>query len=72
MASAHGLPGGPPRATTAMSSAAAMGAAAAHGPAAAPVRPAAERIAELEELRRRGLLSDAEYADKRAEILRSL
>jgi hypothetical protein len=35
-------------------------------------RPAAERLAELEDLRRRGLLSEAEYEGKREEILRSL
>ena len=35
-------------------------------------RSAADRLADLEELRRRGLVSDAEYAAKREEIVRSL
>jgi uncharacterized membrane protein YdbT with pleckstrin-like domain len=38
---------------------------------AAP-RPAAERLAELEEVRRKGLVSEREYAAKREEIVRSL
>ena len=64
MAGAQGLAAGPARAVP--------------PPAGAPAetasgdRSAADRMAELEELRRRGLLSDAEYGDKRAEILRSL
>jgi membrane protein YdbS with pleckstrin-like domain len=40
-------------------------------PAAAPP-PAAQRLAELEDLRTRGLLSTEEYARKREEILKSL
>jgi len=40
--------------------------------AASPARPAGERLAELEEMRRRGLISDAEYQAKRAEILAAL
>jgi uncharacterized membrane protein YdbT with pleckstrin-like domain len=35
-------------------------------------RTAADRLAELDELRRRGLLSEQEYANKRAEILNGL
>jgi uncharacterized membrane protein YdbT with pleckstrin-like domain len=35
-------------------------------------RSAAERLAELEELRQRGMVDDAEYQQKRAEILRSV
>jgi uncharacterized membrane protein YdbT with pleckstrin-like domain len=40
--------------------------------AASPSRPAADRLAELDEMRRRGLISDAEYEAKRAEILSAL
>lgn len=40
--------------------------------ASPPSRPAAERLAELEEMHRRGLLSEAEYQAKRAEILAAL
>jgi membrane protein YdbS with pleckstrin-like domain len=40
-------------------------------PAAGP-RPAAQRLAELEDLRTRGLLSTEEYARKREEMLKSL
>ena len=40
--------------------------------APADTRSAADRLADLEELRRRGLLDDAEYAAKRAEILRGV
>jgi uncharacterized membrane protein YdbT with pleckstrin-like domain len=41
-------------------------------PAGAPVPDAAARLAELEELRRRGLVSDQEYRAKRAAILERL
>jgi membrane protein YdbS with pleckstrin-like domain len=41
-------------------------------PAAAAGPPAAQRLAELEDLRTRGLLSTEEYARKREEILKSL
>jgi hypothetical protein len=34
--------------------------------------PVVDAMAQLDELRRRGLLSDAEYEDKRAEVLRRL
>ena len=35
-------------------------------------RPAAERLAELEELRRKGLIAEEEYARKRSEIIDGL
>jgi membrane protein YdbS with pleckstrin-like domain len=47
------------------------GALASTAPATAPP-PAAQRLAELEDLRTRGLLSTEEYARKREEILKSL
>ena len=47
------------------------GAPASAAPAAAPP-PAAQRLAELEDLRTRGLLSTEEYSRKREEILKSL
>lgn len=41
-------------------------------PASPPARSSADRLAELEEMRRRGLLSADEYQAKRAEILAGL
>lgn len=36
------------------------------------VRPPAERLAELDELRRKGLITENEYQMRRAEVLRSI
>jgi cytochrome c-type biogenesis protein CcmI len=38
----------------------------------ATARPARARLAELAELKAQGLISDAEYAEKRREIVKSL
>ncbi|GAB2529573.1 SHOCT domain-containing protein [Paramicrobacterium agarici] len=39
---------------------------------APPVRTTEQRLAELDELRQRGVVSDVEYAQKREQILREL
>lgn len=73
MAGVDGLAAAPARAVGAAGAAPSYAPVAARPePAAAPGRSAADRMDELEELRRRGLLDDAEYAAKREEILRSL
>lgn len=73
MAGVHALASAPARAAGAGGAAPAPAPASAHPePTAARGRSAADRLAELEELRRRGLLGDAEYAAKREEILRAL
>jgi hypothetical protein len=65
MAAVHGVTAPPPALATPPARAATV---------EVPTRPrsAADRLEELEELRRRGLLGDEEYEEKRAEILRAL
>ena len=74
MAGADGLPGAPGRAGAGAPGAPPVAQTAVGAPRPEPRegRSPADRMAELEELRRRGLLAEAEYAAKREEILRSL
>ena len=67
MAGGHGAGAVAPASTAAAQPLAGRAPLAPSGP-----RPAADRLADLEELRSRGLVGDAEYQEKRAEILRGV